>query len=159
MNAKDLLNKPLYDLKSSAKIGKVKSLLVDFTEQRVAFLVIESGGQSIDNGFEVNLLRFEDLAAKGDYALMIADEAYLRRISNREVYEMLFSHAVSIIGLDLYASNTRIGQLIDYVLDPDTGVIGSVTALAHGTTITIEVGRELFFEKGQVFVDPAARLS
>lgn len=159
MNAKDLVNKPLYDLKSSIKIGEVKSLLVDFTEQRVVFLVIETSAPVTDTGFEVNLLRFEDLAGKGDYALMIADQAQMRRITNQGLYEMLFSHTVSIIGLDLYASGTRVGQLVDYALDPDTGVIGSVTALAHGTAISIEVGKELSCEEGRVYVDPVSRLS
>ena len=159
MNAKDLLNKPLYDLKSSIKIGEVKSLLVDFTEQRVVFLVIETSGRATGSGFDVNLLRFEDLAGKGDYALMVSDQAQVRRITNQGLYEMLFSHTVSIIGLDLYASSTRIGPLVDYALDPNTGVIGSVTALAHGTAISIEVGKELSFEEGRVYVDPVARLS
>lgn len=159
MNAKDILNKPIYELKSSVKIGEVKAMLVDFKDQRVNFLLIDTGGPPPNNGFEVNILRFEDLAGKGDYALMITDQAQVRRITNKELYEMLFSDAVSIIGLDLHASTTKIGQLVDFSIDPNTGVIQSVTALAHGIAVTIAVGKDLTLEDGLVYLDPATRLS
>lgn len=159
MNAKDILNKPIYELKSSVKIGEVKAMLVDFKDQRVNFLLIDTGGPPSNSGFEVNILRFEDLAGKGDYALMITDQAQVRRITNKELYEMLFSDAVSIIGLDLHAATTKIGQLVDFSIDPNTGVIQSVTALAHGIAVTIAVGKDLTLEDGLVYLDPATRLS
>ncbi len=159
MNAKDIINKPLYALKGSIKIGEVKSLLVDFAQHRVNFLLIERTGTIPEGDFEVNILRFEDLAGKGDYALMITNQTQLRKITNRELFEMLFSDSISIIGLDLYAANRRIGQLVDFSIDPETGAIWNVTALANGTAVSIHVSKDLSYEDGRVYVDPATRLT
>ena len=159
MNAREILNKPLYELKRSIKIGEVEAVLVDFKEQRVNFLLIGRNGLAPDEGFEVNILRFEDLSGKGDYALIIADQGLVRKITSRELFEMLFSESVSIIGLDLYAANQRIGQLVDFTFDPDTGVIESVTTLAHGTAVSIEVRHDLSYKDGHVHMDPATRLT
>ena len=121
--------------------------------------MLEKTGTVTECDFEINILRFEDLAGKGDYALMITNQTQLRKITNRELFEMLFSDSIPIIGLDLYAANQRIGQLVDFSIDTETGAIWNVTALANGTAVSIHVGKDLSYEDGRVYVDPATRLT
>ena len=159
INAKEIINKPIYELKRSVKVGEARSLLVDIAGRRVNFLLIEQSDPEADDGFKVNILRFEDLTGKGDYALTIADQALVRRITSRELFDMLFADSVPIIGLDLYAANHKIGQLVDFSIDPDTGLVGSVTTLMDGIAISIEVGDDLSYREGRLYIDPDTRLT
>jgi|LSQX01.2.fsa_nt_gb sporulation protein YlmC with PRC-barrel domain len=159
MKASDLIDKPLYDRNTNELIGEVKSLLVDFSEQRVNFLLIETKRQEDSDGYLVNILRFRDLMSGKEDAQMLADPAQIRRISKEEIFDMLFSDAISIIGLDLYVSNKPIGPLTDFSLDPKMGVIGSVTVQSQETTLSIEIGKELSYREGRVYLDPLTQMT
>ena len=58
MNAREILNKPLYELKRSIKIGKLRPCWLT-SRSSGQFLLIGRNGLAPDEGFEVNILRFE----------------------------------------------------------------------------------------------------
>ncbi len=159
MNAKDLVDSPVYDLKTKACIGEVKSLLVDFETQKVKFFLMETEDEAETHDFRVSILRFQDLQKSGDEDQILVDPAQMRQITREDIFDMLFSDVISILGLDLYVANKRIGPLEDYSMDPKTGLIVSVTVQSKGTALSIEIGKDLTYMDGRIYLDPLAQMS
>lgn len=157
MKAGDLVNRPVYDLATNSLIGEIKNLLIDFADQRVRFLLLETEERPRKNGFLANLLRFSDLIVEEDHAPLLADRALMRRVTSQDVFDMLFSDVVSIFGQDFYLSGKGLGPLADFSINRETGLIESVSVRSQGTTVSIETSEDLSWLDGRVTLDPVAQ--
>ncbi|NMH69883.1 photosystem reaction center subunit H [Bacillus sp. RO3] len=149
----EILALPIISISDGSEIGKVKSLVVNPEKGSVDFLTIEHEDWQVS----VKAIPFKKVVGIGEYAVTVENENAVIDLNEIPIANQLVNKKIKINDTRMM---TRKGQMIgniqEFYVDDETGVIVSLQLHAHDHTFFLGTEHVLTFGKDIIIVNEDA---